>query len=167
MKALREWLDKPLGQLLLAVIALVAIFLAWDGVRNAEKRARAAEQQTTKLKEMAAEFTRLHAVTGDLEKGIAGGEDVIQTAHQLAAENNLTLAGAQTGTSEPQGDFQDKTYTLRFRQVPLKPLIGFMNALEARRSGVEVRELRIVHSIENPKLLDATLLTAQLTPQNQ
>ena len=131
MQMLRNWLEKPLGQLLVLVLALVALLTAYDGVQREEKRSRGAEQETAKLKEMAAEYTRLSTAAAGLEKGLVSGEDVIQSAQQLAAENNLNLAGAQTGSSEPQGDFQDRAYTLRFRHAPLKPLPRKVEAFRA------------------------------------
>jgi len=69
--------------------------------------------------------------------------------------------------AKPAGDYQDRTYSIRFRGVPLRPIIDLMNVLETTKSGVEVRELVLRSAVENSRLLDVELVVAQLVPVKQ
>lgn len=167
MDALRAWFARPVNRLLLVVLALVALFLGDEYVRAQEKRARAAEIETVRLQQMAADLVAVRKQVEEMEAGVGGGEDVVPTVQQLAAARNLSVASAQSIGVKPAGEYQDRTYSIRFRGVPLRPIIDLMNVLETTKSGVEVRELVMRNAVENSRLLDVEFVVAQLVPVKQ
>lgn len=164
MNLLKEWIRRPVVQILLAVVALVVLMEFNDYVISEERRARGMEDSAARSLELAGEITALRAQIQGMESVLSDGADLLQAVERRAGAEGIEIVSSQSLGTRSRGEFQETAFSITVSQTALGPVIRLLTGLEAARPGLVIRELTMRRSIRNKDLLDVEFVAGQVEP---
>jgi len=159
----------PRERLLVSIVGVIlAATVLWLGIvqpvlaagARVEQRVVLAEQQLEVMKRLRREFDDVNHRLTDVEQRIADGSkgNLRTTLETLARQAAVTIESMEPQASPANDRYRETKVEVGLKQVSLPQTVRYLHEIEETRQVLSVKALRIRTRVDQPDLLDVTVL---------